>query len=552
MTFVPTRTCPRRVVVTLPLVLAALVAALAVRAPTIHAASGPSFAPQVSYAVGNKPALLAVGDVNGDGKPDIVSANNGDGTVSVLLGKGDGSFQPQATYGISSPSVQSVTIGDLNGDGKPDLVLTGFGGAEVTVLLNQGNGTFGIPTPYNVGPSSPLPSAAAITDVTGDGIPDIVATEPGFSPPVVAVLKGNGDGTFQRPATYFPSGGQPDSIAIGDFNGDGKPDIAVANFQTATISVLLNQGGVFGPPITLPVGNNPYEVVAGDVNGDGKLDLVTANHDSGTVSVLLGNGDGSFQPQLSFAAGTNPASVVVADFNGDGKLDIAASDSANNMEDVLLGNGDGTFQPQVSFPVPNTPGSAVGADFNGDGQPDVAVAQYNGAAVSVLLDNTMSSSGTTGTVSVASGPLSASTAAQPKVTLKLNGHDQSVTYTLPIAVTDATGTGNGWNLTITSSQFAAGNGNQARTLSTNASTLTGVVSACVSGATCTNPTNAVAYPLIVPAGPTAPTPVKFFDAGANTGMGAFTVTPSIGVSIPANAYSGNYTTTITLAVVSGP
>jgi hypothetical protein len=139
--------------------------------------------------------------------------------------------------------------------------------------------------------------------------------------------------------------------------------------------------------------------------------------------------------------------------------------------------------------------------------------------------------------------------ATASLTDTLDGTDQTVNYTIPLSATDARGTGAGWNLTITSTTFNDGSGH---TLATTASSMTGVTSSCVAGGTCTNPTNSITYPLTVPAAASAPAAVKLFNAAANTGMGRFTVTPTIGVSIPGNSYAGTYTSTLTLAIVSGP
>ena len=154
------------------------------------------------------------------------------------------------------------------------------------------------------------------------------------------------------------------------------------------------------------------------------------------------------------------------------------------------------------------------------------------------------------TATVSGGSLSESTSAAPSFSVTLNGSDQTAIYTLPITVTEARGSGAGWNLTITSTQFSTGGGSP-NTLPTNASTVASITSSCAGG-TCTNPTNSVTYPVGVPAGSGPPTAVKFFNAAANTGMGKFTVTPTIDVSVPANAYAGSYSSTVTLAVASGP
>lgn len=158
---------------------------------------------------------------------------------------------------------------------------------------------------------------------------------------------------------------------------------------------------------------------------------------------------------------------------------------------------------------------------------------------------------TTATASVTAGTLTESNATTPTDSLTLNGLDQTVTYTLVITSIDATGSGTGWNLTITSTQFTTG-GETPQTLPTTATTITGVTSACAVGATCTTPTNAITYPLTIPAASSAPAAIKFFNSAADTGMGKFTVTPSMTIAIPANTYAGTYTSTVTIAVVSGP
>jgi hypothetical protein len=156
----------------------------------------------------------------------------------------------------------------------------------------------------------------------------------------------------------------------------------------------------------------------------------------------------------------------------------------------------------------------------------------------------------TATATVTAGSLSLATSATPAVSATLDGTDQTPSYTLPMTVADNTGSGAGWNVTITSTTFTTGGGSP-HTLSTSASTATGAVAAC-GGGTCTNPTNSVGYPLAVPAGAPAPTAVKLFNAAANTGMGSFNLTPTIQVAIPANTYAGTYQSTVTVAIVSGP
>src|SRR5262249_11018670 len=208
----------------------------------------------------------------------------------------------------------------------------------------------------------------------------------------VSVLVGNGDGTFQA-AVNFGAGVGPRSVAVGDFNGDGVQDLAVANsgFVSTNVSVLLGNGdGMFQAAVNFGVGNFPVSVAVGDFNGDGVQDLAVVNGGVGYngVSVLLGNGDGTFQAAVNFGAGVTPVSVAVGDFNGDGVRDlVVANFFISNNVSVLLGNGDGTFQAVVSFGAGSFPRSVAVGDFNGDGRQDLAVANQDSIDVSVLLGN---------------------------------------------------------------------------------------------------------------------------------------------------------------------
>ena len=180
--------------------------------------------------------------------------------------------------------------------------------------------------------------------------------------------------TFQSQAPITnATGSDPDSIVAGDFNGDGRLDLAIANGESNTVSVLLGNGdGGFQPQVTYPVGSDPDSIVAGDFNGDGRLDLAVANGGSNNVSVLLGNGDGTFQPQVTYTVGDPSTAIVAGDFTGDGRLDLAVAGSDGVQ--ILLGNGDGTFQPQVAYAVGIVPVAMVAGDFSGDGRLDLALA----------------------------------------------------------------------------------------------------------------------------------------------------------------------------------
>jgi hypothetical protein len=345
---------------------------------------------KADFATGPKPIFVTTGDFNGDGKLDLASANNlsvGDNTVSVLLGNGDGSFQPtkDAKKVVPVPS-SSVTTGDFNGDGKLDLATAnpiGVSAHTVGVLLGFGDGSFQPTKEFATGTK---PSSVTTGDFNGDGKLDLATANENSNN--VSVLLGNGDGSFQ-PKKDFASLAGPISVTTGDFNGDGKLDLASANINSVSVGVLLGNGdGTFQAKKDFATGPSPFSVTAGDFNGDGKLDLATANADGDNVSVLLGNGDGSFQPKKDFMTGSFPLSVTAADFNGDGKLDLASANSGDNTNtlSVLLGNGDGSFQPKSDFATGSYPISVTTGDFNGDGKPDLASANNGNDTLSVLLN----------------------------------------------------------------------------------------------------------------------------------------------------------------------
>ena len=345
-----------------------------------------TFQTAVNYAVGSDPESVTVGDFNGDGKLDLAVAN-GNG-VSILLGNGDGTFQNAVNYPVGF-SPNSVTVGDFNADGKLDLAVAGYGdnnSVSVSILLGNGDGSFQAAVNYAVGNYyfSSYPISVTVGDFNADGKLDLaVAIYLDYN---VSILLGNGDGTFQ-PDNYAV-GTQPNSVTVGDFNGDGKLDLAVANYGSNTVSILLGNGdGTFQTAVNYAVYSSPPSVAVGDFNGDGKLDLAVANYDSDSVSILLGNGDGTFQTAVNYAVGSGPISVTVGDFNADGKLDLAVANEDSNDVSILLGNGDGTFQNAGNYAVGSSPNSVTVGDFNGDGKLDLAVANYDSNNVSILRGN---------------------------------------------------------------------------------------------------------------------------------------------------------------------
>jgi len=210
----------------------------------------------------------------------------------------------------------------------------------------------------------------------------------------VSILLGKGDGAFLV-AVNYRTGPGPESLAIGDFDTDGKADVVVANAFSDNASVLLGNGdGTFRPAVNYGVGEVPVSVAVADFNHDDKPDLSVAyfggGPDDGGVSVLLGNGDGTFQAQTNFRAGRYPQFGTVGDFNGDNKPDLAVANWGSQDFSVVLGRGDGTFETAVNFDLGTVlPGAVAAGDLNGDGQLDLAVANGNPATVSVLLNTCM-------------------------------------------------------------------------------------------------------------------------------------------------------------------
>ncbi len=341
------------------------------------------FQPQVTYAVGDEPAALVAGDFNGDGRLDLAVANMYSNDISVLMGNGTGTFQPQERFAAGNgPSF--LVEGDFNGGGRLDLAVANLYSNNISVLLGNGDGTFYGQASDQI-PVGALPNSSVAGDFNGDGRLDL-ATADALSNEV-SVLLGNGDGTFQEQGE-FPVGNDPTALVAGDFNDDGRLDLAVVNAGDGTVSVLLGNGdGTFRSQLIYAVGDDPDAIVAGDFNGDGDLDLAVANQGDGTVSVLMGNGNGTFQPQVTYAVGDDPAALVAGDFNGDGRLDLAVANEFDGTVSVLMNHGNGTFQPQVTYPVGDDPSSIVAGDFNGDGRLDLAVANAGDGTVSVLMNN---------------------------------------------------------------------------------------------------------------------------------------------------------------------
>ncbi len=337
--------------------------------------------------------------------------NEGDtGAVSVSLGNGDGTFQPPQTYSSGGGTAYSVAVADVNRDGKPDILVVnacaGTGNCSmgtIGVLLGNGDGTFQAAKSYSSGGEEPF--AIAVADVNGDGKPDVLVGNgcaiDNCGKSVVSLLLGNGDGTFQGAQTINSETLDAEAIAVEDVNGDGKPDLLIVSFCiigtdcSGALSVFLGNGdGTFQLAHTYSTGGFGGTVISvADVNGDGKFDAIVANtyisgsdYSTGSISVFLGNGDGSFQVPATYpSGGFSTLGVGVADVDGDSKLDILTGNSCRTASDgsncvsgavgLLRGNGDGTFRAPVSYWSGGIQSKKLAvADFNHDGRPDVVIA----------------------------------------------------------------------------------------------------------------------------------------------------------------------------------
>ncbi len=401
------------------------------------------FPTRAEYPVGASPSFVALADLTGDGKVDVAVGNAGSGTVGILAGNGSGGFAAAASYPASNPRM--LGFGDLNGDGRTDIVSAGGG-----VLLATAGGGF------TAGPSLGGPSGVELGDFNGDGRLDLVGSRlrlgdgaGGFGPPTgatirfdprvgdlngdgrldafgsnggyVGVLLGtgtgspaqepvaggglalgdvNGDGKLDAVSIEFLSlgdgsggysgarewsaAGSARALALGDVNGDGLLDVVTANQDRNHVGVNLNDGsGSFSEPTRFPAGSTPWTIALGDVNGDGKLDIVTGNYSQDNVVVLLGDGSGGFGPPAAFSGPVSRQAVALGDLNNDGKLDVATSTGR-----VLLGDGTGRFTVATpGLEAARSPGAVALGDVNGDGRLDLARVTIDADAVFVSLGN---------------------------------------------------------------------------------------------------------------------------------------------------------------------
>ena len=535
-----------------------------------------AFASKVDFTTtgtGANPSNVAIGDIDGDGKPDLVVTNYTSNTISVFRNTSSsgslttGSFAPRIDF-TTGTSPNYVAIGDIDGDGKPDLVVANFIGNQVSVFRNTSTpgsitaGSFSPKVDLTAGAS---PFSVYIGDIDRDGKPDLVVVN--YNSGTISVLRNTstsgsiGASSFAAKVDYT-TGTNPYYAAIGDIDGDGKPDVVVANFNSSTVSVLRNTStpgsitaGSFAAKVDLTTGQGTISVAVGDIDGDGKPDLAVLNSHTNTVSIFRNISTpgsitaSSFDTKVDFTTGSSPYSVIMGDIDGDGKPDLAVADFGPSAVSILRNTsssgaiGVGSFATKVDFDNNIGSWSISLGDIDGDGKPDLAIASTGINFVSVLRN----------TISDPTAPI-VGTITQPTCTVStgsviLNGLPATGTWTLIKIPGGTTTTGTGTSSTI----IGLAAGTYTYTV-TNSSGVTSIASSDVV-------INAQPLPPLAPTVGTITRPTCTISTGSvilnglpSTGNWTLTVTPGgttttgIGTSSTVIALAvGTYTYTVTNA-----
>jgi hypothetical protein len=350
------------------------------------------------FSVGTAPGSVEIADFNSDGKLDLVVANEQSNNVTILLGDGAGGFAPAKGSPFSAGhGANDIAIGDFNNDGKPDLAFANHEEKHLTVLLGNGQGGF---TPAPNSPFAvevkPHTHGVATGDLNGDGNSDLVTESWGNNQ--VAVLFGDGKGSFNKSATFLDVGKMPyQRVRVGDINGDGKSDIITTNLEGDNVTILLGDGkGDFKQPVgsPFPCGDSPFNFAIGDVNKDEKPDLAIVNSPSSAtrsgkdgLTILLGDGTGGFKMMTAspFAAGKIPNRVAIGDVNGDGIGDIAVSSPDGNNIMLFLMSNKSSVASSSTIAVGGKPKGLAIRDLNADGKADIVITNNSENTVTVML-----------------------------------------------------------------------------------------------------------------------------------------------------------------------
>ena len=350
--------------------------------------------PQVTTSTGANtlPCWTTLADVNGDGILDLITSLYQTDSVTVQLGNGDGTFQAATTYlivsGFGPAEVHAVSLGSSGSSSTVDLIVGSFNVNQIAVLVGNGNGTFGSPTFYTIGSAMNTPTSLTTGDFNHDGKLDVAAANIGDN--TISILLGTGTGTLNLQSPAINVGRDPEAIRSGDFNGDGYSDLAVANYSDGTVTTLLNnQNGTFTvttKSVGSGAGSGPQALA---INGNGSsLLLAVANYQDNTVSVMQSNGSGGFGAQTIIPVGKGPDDVNFADFDGNGVEDLDVSNYTDGTVNLALGSSGGTYKVLGPFKVGNNPYSAAVGDLDLDGTPDLVVSNCFSNNTGVLLDGT--------------------------------------------------------------------------------------------------------------------------------------------------------------------
>jgi hypothetical protein len=335
--------------------------------------------------VGQKPVAITTADIDGDGKPDLITANEGSGDVTLL--KYNQNFLTPNSWNVAVGPT-SLVVGELDGRTGLDVAVAcnNGDGKDVGVLLNSGTGNLQAAATFAVARN---PTGIVARDLTGDGKAElIVAVRTSSQAQVLNNTTAGATAAFTLGAAYA-LGASPAALVLAELTGDAYPELISANEVGNSVSVYLGAaGGLFQSKPAVTASGRPLSLAAGDLTGDGKADLIVPGYDSQQVTVLRGRGDGTFDPLSPVGVGLGPRAAAIADIDGDGKLDALVLNSAGNTLDVLLGKGDGTFEPTQRMLLNATPYALAVNDLNNDGKPDVAVASYDGNRVILLTNRT--------------------------------------------------------------------------------------------------------------------------------------------------------------------